>query len=113
MSYPECFKMTNFEAMGIRGFLVYASYSFTFLTKGHLVPFFLLGRQSERLWRRLVNISSGIEVDGSTADGILNAKELGDKQFIEFCKGNLFTDDPDIFNMIKKNKLKTFSSNNV
>lgn len=61
----------------------------------------------------LVNISSGVEVDASTAEGSLNAEELGEQQFIEFCKENLFTDDPDIFNTIKKNKLKTFSSNNV
>ena len=53
----------------------------------------------------LVNISSGVEVDGSTADGILNAEELVEQQFVEFCKGNVFTDDPDIFNTIKKNKV--------
>ena len=93
--------------MGIRGFLVYAGYLLTSLRKDHLVPLFLLGRRSECLSRHLVNISSGVEVDGSTADGILNAEELRDKRFIEFCKGNLFTDDPDIFNTIKKNlKLK-------
>ena len=61
----------------------------------------------------LVNISNGVEVDASTADGILNAEELGEYQFSELCQKNLFTDDPDIFNSIKKNKLKTFSSDNV
>ena len=61
----------------------------------------------------LVNISNGVEVDASTADGILNAEELGEYQFSEFCQKNIFTDDPDIFNSIKKNKLKTFSSDNV
>ncbi|CAB4001807.1 Hypothetical predicted protein [Paramuricea clavata] len=61
----------------------------------------------------LVNISNGMEVDAFTADGILNAEELGEYQFSEFCQKNLFTDDPDIFNSIKKNKLKTFSSDNI
>ena len=61
----------------------------------------------------LVNISSGVEVDASTADEILNAEELGEQQFFEFCKGNLFTDNLHIFILIKKNTLKTFSSNNV
>jgi hypothetical protein len=56
----------------------------------------------------LVNISNGVEVDAFTADGILNAEELGEYQFSEFCQKNLFTDNPDIFNSIKNNKLKTF-----
>ena len=58
----------------------------------------------------LVNIANGVEVDASTADGMLSAETLGEHQFSEFCQRNLFTDDPDIFNPIKKNKLKTFSS---
>jgi hypothetical protein len=49
-----------------------------------------------------------VEVDAFTADGILNAEELGEYQFSEFCQKNLFTDNPDIFNSIKNNKLKTF-----
>ena len=58
---PGMFKMTNFdrfhrEAMGVRGLLSTSGYSFTFLTKDHLVPLFLLGRRSERLCRRLVSL---------------------------------------------------------
>ena len=58
----------------------------------------------------LVNISSGVEVGSDVADRILHAEELGENQFSEFCQTNLFTDSPDIFSNIKKNKLRTFSS---
>ena len=58
----------------------------------------------------LVNISSGVEVGRDVADRILHAEQLGEEQFSKFCQTNLFTDNPDIFSNIKKNKLRTFSS---
>jgi hypothetical protein len=59
---------------------------------------------------KLINISSGVEVGCDVADRILHAEQLGDDQFSGFCRTNLFTDNPDIFSNIKKNKLKTFLS---
>ena len=58
----------------------------------------------------LVNISSGVEVARDVADCILLAEQLGENQYSEFCLTNLFTDSPDIFSKINKNKLRTFSS---
>ena len=54
---------------------------------------------------QLVSISSGIEVEEAVSDSILTAEQLGEKQFSEFCKDNLFSDNPDIFRKIKQNKL--------
>ena len=61
----------------------------------------------------LVNISSGVEVGCDVADRILHAEQLGEDQYFQFCQTNLFTDNPDIFINIKKNKLRTFSSERV
>lgn len=58
----------------------------------------------------LVNISSGVEVVCDVADRILHAEHLGEDQYSQFCQMNLFTDNPDIFSNIKKNKLRTFST---
>ena len=58
----------------------------------------------------LICISSGVEVQTDVADRILQAEELGENQFSELCQNNLFTDNPDIFTKIKKNKLQTFPS---
>jgi hypothetical protein len=43
-------------------------------------------------------------------DRILQVEELGENQFSELCQNNLFTDNPDIFTKIKKNKLQTLPS---
>ena len=61
----------------------------------------------------LVNISSGVEVGRDVADCILHAEQLGEEQFSEFCQTNLFTDNLGIFSNIKKNKLRTFSSEKI
>ena len=66
------------------------------------------GEQTE-----LLNISSGVEAESEVASSILQAEQLGEKQFSEFCQTNLFCGNPDIFTKIKKNKLKTFSSKRV
>ena len=57
----------------------------------------------------LVNISSGVEVGRDVADRILHAEQLGEEQFSKFCQTNLFTDNPDIFSNIKKNKIENIS----
>lgn len=56
----------------------------------------------------LVSIASGVEVESNVANGILAAQEMGEKQFLEFCNSNLLSDKPDIFQKLKKNKLRTF-----
>ncbi|CAB4041219.1 Hypothetical predicted protein, partial [Paramuricea clavata] len=61
----------------------------------------------------LVGLSSGVEVESKVADNILQAKQLGEHQFSEFCQNNLFCDKPDLFTKIKQNKLKTFSSKHL
>lgn len=58
----------------------------------------------------LVSISSGVEAESDVADSTLQAEQLGEHQFSEFCQTNLFNDNPDIFTKIKQNKLRTFSS---
>ena len=58
----------------------------------------------------LVNISSGVKVGCDVADRIFYAEQLGEDQFSGICQTNLFTDNPDIFSNIKKNKLRTFLS---
>ena len=62
---------------------------------------------------KLVGLSSGVEVESKVADNILQAEQLGEHQFSEFCQNNLFSDKPDLFTKIKQNKLKTFSSKHV
>ena len=61
----------------------------------------------------LVGLSSGVEVESKVADNILQAEQLGEHQFSEFCQNNLFSDKPDLFTKIKQNKLKTFSSKHL
>ena len=51
-----------------------------------------------------------LKIESNVANGILAAKEIGDKQFLEFCNKNLLSDKPDIFQKLKKNKLRTFVS---
>ena len=58
----------------------------------------------------LVSIASGVEVESNVANGILAAQEIGEKQFLEFCNSNLLSDKPDVFQKLKKNKLRTFVS---
>lgn len=58
----------------------------------------------------LVCISSGVEVPTDVADRILRAEQIGENQFSELCQSNLFSDNPDIFTKITKNKLQTSPS---
>ena len=55
----------------------------------------------------LVCISSGVEVPTDVAERILCAEQIGENQFSELCQSNLFSDNPDIFTKITKNKLQT------
>ena len=61
----------------------------------------------------LLSISSGVEAESEVSSSILQAEQLGERQFSEFCQTNLFSGNPDIFTKIKQNKLKTFHSKHV
>ena len=41
-----------------------------------------------------INISSGVEVEEAVSKSIFTAEQLGEQQFSEFCKANLFGGDP-------------------
>jgi hypothetical protein len=58
--------------------------------------------------KELVSITSSIEVESNVANGILGAQETGEQQFVEFCNNNLLCEKSDIFQKLKKNKLRTF-----
>lgn len=58
----------------------------------------------------LVNISTGVELEDGVADKLLEAEQLGEDQFNDFCKENLFSDDKDIYKKIKKNNIRTFTT---
>ena len=58
----------------------------------------------------LVCISSSVKVPTDVADRILHAEQIGENQFSELCRSNLFIDNPDIFTKITKNKLQTSPS---
>ena len=60
--------------------------------------------------KELSSITTGMEVNSSVANGILAAREIGEKQFLEFCSKNLLRDKLDIFQKLTKNKLRTFVS---
>lgn len=61
----------------------------------------------------LVNITSGVELQSDAARSLLDAEELGEGQFSEFCQSNLFTDGADIFTKLKRNNLRTFTSKKI
>ena len=58
----------------------------------------------------LVALASGVMVENQVGDTRLKAEELGEQQFVEFSRGNLLSDDPDIFTKLKRNRIQTFSS---
>ena len=58
----------------------------------------------------LVALASGVMVENQVGDTRLKAEELGEQQFVEFSRGNLLSDDPDIFTQLKRNRIQTFSS---
>ena len=58
----------------------------------------------------LISLASGVMVENDVADALLNAENTGEQQFLDFAKSNLFSENPDIFVKLKRNKLQTFSS---
>ena len=58
----------------------------------------------------LVNLASGVVVDGKIADDLLKAENIGEEQFSAFVKTNVTCSELDIFATISRNKIKTFSS---
>lgn len=57
----------------------------------------------------LINLASGVELETTVADRLLSAEQLGERQFSEFSKNNLFSDNPDIFTKLERNSIETFS----
>ena len=55
-------------------------------------------------------MASGEVLETIAADRLLIAEELGEKQFSKFMEENLFSEEPDLFATLEKNKLQTFSS---
>ena len=58
----------------------------------------------------LINISSGVVASDDVRDDLLNVKEVGDQNAINFMENRLICEEPDIFSPIKQNKSKTFKS---
>ena len=58
----------------------------------------------------LLSLATGVVVENDVADTLLNAENIGEQQFLDFSKTNLFSENPDIFTKLKRNKLQTFSS---
>ena len=50
---------------------------------------------------------SGVEIDSRLIEGILNAKEVGNGQFVAFCEERLKEGSKNIYDPIKKNKIYT------
>ena len=55
----------------------------------------------------LISLASGFVVDDNVADSFLEAEQSGENQFLDFVQNNLISEEPDIFQPIKKNKLPT------
>ena len=60
--------------------------------------------------KQLINLASGQVLPATDAKVLLEAEQLGEKQFSTFVEENLLSDEKDIFTKLKKNKLQTFSS---
>jgi hypothetical protein len=60
--------------------------------------------------KSLLSLASGFVVDDNIADGLLGAEQIGEDQFLGFVKNTLTTEEPDIFQTIKKNKLPTIQN---
>ena len=60
--------------------------------------------------QRLVSLASGFVLDDDIADRLLESKNRGEAQFVEFARDNLLGENPDIFVKLTKNKITTFST---
>ena len=58
----------------------------------------------------LLSLSSGAVLEKDAANFLLNAEQIGEAQFTEFAQTNLIVEKPDIFTLLKKTRLPTFSS---
>ena len=55
-------------------------------------------------------MASGEVLETTAADRLLSAEQLGEEKFSKFIEENLFSEEPDIFAKLERNKLQTFSS---
>lgn len=60
--------------------------------------------------KELISLASGEVLETTAADRLLSAEQLGEEQFSKFMEENLFSEEPDIFVKLERNKLHTFSS---
>lgn len=58
----------------------------------------------------LISLASGEVLETTAADRLLSAEQLGEQQFSKFMEENLFSEEPDIFAKLERNKLQTFLS---
>jgi hypothetical protein len=58
----------------------------------------------------LTSLASGVDLETIVAGQLLGAEKLGKEQFAEFSREKLFSDEPDIFEKLERNKLQTFST---
>ena len=66
--------------------------------------------QSDSQENGIVNLSSGVVAPEDVVTDLLDAFDKGNYGFEQFVSNKLLVDDPDIFNPIAKQKLKTFAS---
>ena len=57
----------------------------------------------------LVSLATGAVLENDVADHLLRAEEIDDEQLKTFVRKNLFSEKPNIFTTLKKNKLPTIS----
>jgi hypothetical protein len=58
----------------------------------------------------LISLESGEVLETTAADRLLSAEQLGEEQFLKFMEDNLFSEEPNIFAKLERNKLHTFTS---
>jgi hypothetical protein len=56
----------------------------------------------------LISLASGQVLETTAADRLLGAEQLGEEQFSKFMKNKIFSEEPDIFAKLERNKLQTF-----
>lgn len=66
--------------------------------------------QSDSQENGIVNLSSGVVTPDDVVTDLLDAFDKGNDGFEQFVSNKLLVDDPDIFNPIAKQKIKTFAS---
>lgn len=59
--------------------------------------------------KSIVNIHSGRVADEETTKDLKDAHSVGEEKFHKFLSENLLSETPNLFDPIKKNKLKTFA----